>query len=330
MGIALNAVYQLSRMLPDAALRPSQNVLTLGVQDCYFDQAQLEAFLVKHHLPRVGVSAGEVERTTGFRHLAGPGREPYLKNIHQRTLFQMLGYRPQAVQGLDVSDFEGAEYVHDLNLPVPAAWHGQYDFIFDGGTVEHVFSIKEAFYNLARLCRVGGVCAHFSPTDLINHGFINLNYHIFQDFYSRNGFECVQLKYVAVPCDTAEADKYLLEIEPELLRFPVYGYRLYTCCAFRKVRSPELQIPTQGFYRELYEKIERDASAPAEPPPPPPPPPASVVSPQVAKPPTRRSVWKKLKRALGIRPAVKAPPAPPGPPPPPPGPQLPPHVRVEL
>ncbi|HTB63643.1 MAG TPA: hypothetical protein VK737_08640 [Opitutales bacterium] len=325
MGIALNAVYQLSRMLPDVALRPSQNVLTLGVQDCYFTQAQLQAFLVKHQLPHADVPEGEVELTAGFRHLSGPGREPYLKNTHQRTLFQNLGYHPRRVQGLDVSDFEGAEYVHDLNLPVPAAWHGQFDFIFDGGTVEHVFSIKEAFYNLARLCRVGGVCAHFSPTDLINHGFINLNYHIFQDFYSRNGFECVQMKYVAVPCDTAEADQYLLEIEPEALRFPVYGYRLYTCCAFRKTSVQELQIPTQGFYRELYEKIARDAQAPAEPPPPPPPAPP----PPVAPPPARRSMWKKLKRALGITPA-KTPPASPPAPPPPPWAQMPPHVRVEL
>ncbi len=277
MGIALNAVYQLSRMLPEFNLRARQNVLTLGVQDCYFDRAQLVGFLGKHRMPHPDIPVEEIELTTGFRHLSGPGRDAYMKNIHQRTLFRFLGYDPQAVRGLDVSDFEGAEYVHDLNFPVPTTWHGQFDFIFDGGTVEHVFSIKEAFYNLARLYRVGGICAHFSPTDLINHGFINLNYHIFQDFYARNGFECVRMKYVAVPCDSAEADRYLLEIEPDALRFPVHGYRLYTCCAFRKVSSPELQIPTQRFYREIYEKIEREARTPAAPPlaplPPEPPPP---------------------------------------------------------
>lgn len=60
------------------------------------------------------------------------------------------------VESMDVSDFEKATLIWDLNEPVPAALHGQFDFIFDGGTIEHIFNVPVAFESVHSMLRVGG------------------------------------------------------------------------------------------------------------------------------------------------------------------------------
>jgi NADH-quinone oxidoreductase subunit H len=59
-------------------------------------------------------------------------------------------------KAIDISDYEGATHVWDLNQPVPQDWHGRYSFIFDGGTLEHVFNLPQAFANVLNMLRPGG------------------------------------------------------------------------------------------------------------------------------------------------------------------------------
>ena len=60
------------------------------------------------------------------------------------------------IQSLDVSDFEGAQIVHDLNLPLPEHLRGQFDMVYDGGTLEHVFNLPIALKNCMELLRPDG------------------------------------------------------------------------------------------------------------------------------------------------------------------------------
>src|SRR5437588_1617953 len=48
------------------------------------------------------------------------------------------------VLSLDASDYEGASIVHDMNQPIPDRYKGQFDFVDDGGTLEHVFNFPTA------------------------------------------------------------------------------------------------------------------------------------------------------------------------------------------
>jgi hypothetical protein len=45
----------------------------------------------------------------------------------------------------DVSDYEGATLIHDMNAPLPAAYAGKFDLVFDGGTLEHIFNFRARF-----------------------------------------------------------------------------------------------------------------------------------------------------------------------------------------
>lgn len=98
------------------------------------------------------------------------------------TLFDFLGFAE--TDYMDVSDYEGANVLHDLNHPVPPALHGQYDFILDGGTSEHVFDIAEAFRNYHRMLRKGGQLLAFNPANnWLGHGFYQIGPELVWSFW---------------------------------------------------------------------------------------------------------------------------------------------------
>src|SRR5262245_8544862 len=57
---------------------------------------------------------------------------------------------------LDVSPFEGANIIYDLNYPLPPVLHGIADFIFDGSCLDNIFDTGQAMRSLSRLLRPGG------------------------------------------------------------------------------------------------------------------------------------------------------------------------------
>jgi hypothetical protein len=113
--------------------------------------------------------------------------------VYMDELFVAMG--ATCIEALDASDFEGATFVHDLNDPLEAHLHSQYDAIVDGGTLEHIFNIPVAFKNVMDALKVGG---HFFATlpanDLSGHGFYQFSADFFyRTFCEENGFEIVKL-----------------------------------------------------------------------------------------------------------------------------------------
>ena len=119
------------------------------------------------------------------------------------SLFRYLG--SESVTAMDASAFEGAEIVHDLNYPVPAEYVGQFDTIFDGGTIEHVFNTLMAFENAKRMLRVGGLFISVNgANNQLGHGFYQFSPDFMWRMFSREaGFE-VELMQLVVQSDTPE------------------------------------------------------------------------------------------------------------------------------
>lgn len=99
-------------------------------------------------------------------------------------MMQMLGFG--AMEAMDFSDYEGAGIVHDLNRPVPAALEGQFSFIFDGGTIEHVFNVPQALENVFRMLKPGGrfVSAN-GMNGWVGHGIYQFNPELVWSFWGR-------------------------------------------------------------------------------------------------------------------------------------------------
>ena len=108
---------------------------------------------------------------------------------YAEPFFEALG--AVRVDSLDNSDFEGAQFIHDLNQPIPASWKDQFDVVYDGGTLEHVFNFPTALRNCMELLREGGrFFTHTCANNLCGHGFYQFSPELFYRALSaENGFE---------------------------------------------------------------------------------------------------------------------------------------------
>lgn len=162
MGLDINSVKLL--MMASARGMRLDNTLTIGRQDMNVYPQTLRK-LIPHYVD-------------GYKGFAD-------------GLFYALGAK--SVSALDCSDFEGAEIVHDLNLPLTP--QKRYDLVFDGGTLEHVFNFPTALKNCMDLVKEGGsLIIHTPINNWCGHGFYQLSPALFYAALSEaNGFEVVRM-----------------------------------------------------------------------------------------------------------------------------------------
>ena len=127
------------------------NCLMLGRQSLALTPEILDHLFLNYHVDLRGQDWN-----------SGPWAEP---------LFEALG--ATEIESLDYSDYEGARHIHDMNQPWPEGRPPrQFDVVFDGGTLEHVFNFPQALLNAASLVKVGGSLLSVTPADgWLGHGF---------------------------------------------------------------------------------------------------------------------------------------------------------------
>jgi len=108
--------------------------------------------------------------------------------VSTRSFFRSLGFSD--VSAIDVSAYEAADHIHDLNAAsLPPALHERFDFVFDGSTIEHIFHMPNVLANIFRLLKVGGRVLHMAPSNhFMDDGFYQLSPTFFVDYYAENGF----------------------------------------------------------------------------------------------------------------------------------------------
>lgn len=166
-------------LLDEARERPfSGTLLLLSRMTVYFTLGELRAWAKNQ-----GVRLHEVEpRPSHVPNLAAIGC------IDDVTLFRALGF--SEVKSLDFSSWEGADYIADLNLPLPDELHGRFDAVFEAGTIQHVFHLPQVLTNIHALLKDGGRALHgmATCTNHVDHGFYMFSPTLFHDFYSENGW----------------------------------------------------------------------------------------------------------------------------------------------
>jgi SAM-dependent methyltransferase len=172
MGLDINAV----RFLIDARKRGADfgDVLTLGRQDLNVYPAKMVKVLEGHGFP--------AERFKGDA-----------KALYAEPCFLSLGAKK--VSSMDFSDFEGATFVHDLNMPVSQGLRERFDLVYDGGTLEHVFNFPVALQNCMEMVKAGGhLFIHTGTNGYCGHGFYQFSPELFyRALGPENGFEVVRM-----------------------------------------------------------------------------------------------------------------------------------------
>jgi hypothetical protein len=244
MGLDIN----MALFMIDACKRGAKlgEFVMLGRQQLNVYPGKMVKVLQKHGFPweRYREEVGESQYS-----------EPFLRAIGATQPYSM-----------DASNFEGAEFVHDLNTPVPAALRGRFDTVFDGGTLEHVFNFPVGLRNCMEMLRVGGrFFTHTCANNLCGHGFYQLSPELFyRAFSAENGFEVERVvlhrigpynRWYEVP------DPNSIRSRIELLSFTPIQMMVQA----RKIAAvePFAKAPQQSDYTVLWQEIAKGGSASA-------------------------------------------------------------------
>lgn len=162
---------------------------------------------------------------------------------YYETLMRKLGFGE--IESMDFSDYEGASILHDLNKPIPDALEQQFDFVFDGGTIEHVFNVPQALENVFRMLKPGGRFVSANGMNGFNgHGLYQFGPDLVWTFWKRTA-NCAVHQCRGITKAPANLEEYHINFpDPAEL-----GHRL-------RLRG---RIPNGRFY--LYYEVERTPQA---------------------------------------------------------------------
>jgi len=101
------------------------------------------------------------------------------------------------LDAIDVSDYEGANIIHDLNSPLVVKPEKRWTCVFDGGALEHIFHFPTAIKNCMEATAVGGHFLTICPwTGFAGHGFYQFSPELFYRVLSpENGFEVERMLF---------------------------------------------------------------------------------------------------------------------------------------
>lgn len=114
---------------------------------------------------------------------------PDQNHPYAEPFFRMLG--AETVDSVDVSTFEGASIIHDMNDPIPDEHRERFSLVFDGGTLEHIFNAPVAFRNCMEMLEPDGMFVQVVPgNNFMGHGFWQFSPELLYRIFSpENGFE---------------------------------------------------------------------------------------------------------------------------------------------
>jgi hypothetical protein len=177
--------------------------------------------------------------------------------------FTLLGARE--INSMDYSSYEGASILHDLNSPIPSDLTQRFSVVYDGGTLEHIFNLRQAFKNCMEMVQVGG---HFLQVSIANnymgHGFWQFSPELlFRVFSPANGYEI----RIVLLHEVVSQNVWYLVSDPDQVRQRVTlcnSNPTYILTIAKRIANCEIfsQPTLQSDYSAAWDRISRLRSQP--------------------------------------------------------------------
>lgn len=167
----------------------------------------------------------------------GVGVEEPIPSYCESILISDFG--AMEVFSLDSSGYEGATLLADLNDDLSEFLHGDFDVVLNLGTLEHVFDVSAALWNITSAVRLGGIVAHVTPANQqAGHGFYQFSPELFHSYYSpERGFSETSVFVVPV---TAPRRWYEVPRPQPGQRINIRSRSaIYVVCMTRKLRQAD-------------------------------------------------------------------------------------------
>jgi len=117
-----------------------------------------------------------------------------LKSNYKHNLFceELLKkyFNAKKVDSIDISAFEEATIIHDMNQIIPKKYHQKFDTVINYGSLEHIFNFPVAIMNCSLMLKPGGQIFHILPANnFCGHGFYQFSPELFFSLYNKkNGY----------------------------------------------------------------------------------------------------------------------------------------------
>lgn len=238
MGLNINATKLLLRLRAEGF--EYGKVLTLGRQ---------RLNLTKRHLQR---------NLDAFGYKADAHEIKKKNNAYCEAFLGLLG--ATQVDSMDVSNYENATLLHDLNEPIGDQYKSTYDMVIDSGTLEHVFNFPVAIKNCMELVKPGGHYIGITPcNNFFGHGFYQFSPELYYRIFSKvNGFEVSSMLFFL---DDASTSFYAVK-DPAEVRERVILSNAFPSFLFVVARKISTQpifktTPQQSDYENIIWKKEK-------------------------------------------------------------------------
>lgn len=175
-------------ILNEYAYRPFQHVLTLGYLREGISKRRMKELFQEQNIPYKGSLLDYTEKTrTKMRsHVPGRMKQRFNRPL-DKSIWENLGI-PDC-DCMDISPYEQANIVHDLNYPVPEHLHENYDLIIDNGTFDHLFDVKTCFQNVFHMLKPDGRIIQWNAaSNFVGYALLSFSPELFYDYYVANNF----------------------------------------------------------------------------------------------------------------------------------------------
>jgi len=160
---------------------------------------------------------------------------------------------------LDVTDYEGAEIVHDMHTPIPDSLVNAFDFIWNGSCLDNMFDPGTATRNTAKMLRPGGRVVMMEIGTPHHNGYTIYSPAFFFDYFAINRFaDCKVYVCFFQPEQVHFGPFYVFEwpfFDASLWQFPMAKNMavINLVIAEKGPDSTWDQIPVQGQYRPSHD-----------------------------------------------------------------------------
>lgn len=176
-----------------------------------------------------------------------------IKDTYCEKLFSSLG--AEEINSMDISAYEGATVIQDLNKAIPSELEESYTCIVDGGATEHIYNFPQVIWNIMKMLKVGGYYIGIVPTNnWSGHGFYQFSPSLYlQLFCEDNHFELKKIYFLM-----REGARHLWEIVNADREITVnVGARPQMCVVAKKTApTPENIILQQRRFSVLWDNAE--------------------------------------------------------------------------
>jgi hypothetical protein len=160
------------------------------------------------------------------------------------------------VDSLDYSAYEGANILHDMNLPVPEERKAKYSLVLESGSLEHIYNFPVAISNCMEMVEEGGHLLVITPVNnIMGHGFYQFSPEVFYRVLNEsNGFIIEQMLIF----EYAPQEKWYQVEDPKKVRCRVElmnSSATYLCVRARRLKKIPLftSFPYQSDYEDAWE-----------------------------------------------------------------------------